>query len=71
MARGLGASSLGSNHTTMKETAALVKYGIRQLEEIFKHTLLSTGAAGQLEPLSYIAKGSYVPNLEVCDLTDD
>jgi hypothetical protein len=55
--REMGNSSLGGNPATVKETAALVKYGIRQLEEIFKHTLLSTGASGQLEPLTYISKG--------------
>jgi hypothetical protein len=49
----------------MKETEALVKYGIRQLEEIFRHTLLSTGASGQLEPLSYIAKGSLCLSMEL------
>jgi hypothetical protein len=58
--REMGNSSLGANPATVKETAALVKYGIRQLEEIFKHTLLSTGASGQLEPLTYISKGSWM-----------
>jgi hypothetical protein len=58
--REMGNSSLGGNPATVKETAALVKYGIRQLEEIFKHTLLSTGASGQLEPLTYISKGLLV-----------
>ena len=52
-------SNLSANQSALKEISALVKYGSRQLEEVFKQTLLNTGAAGQIEPLHYIMKGNH------------
>jgi hypothetical protein len=43
----------------MREMQALVKYGTRQLEEVFKQTLLSDGGAGSIEPLQFIMKGPF------------
>jgi exocyst complex protein 7 len=60
--RGLRSTNLAANQSAMRETQALVKYGARQLEEIFKQTLLSTGASIPLEPLGYITKGIIIPN---------
>ncbi|KAF2668571.1 hypothetical protein BT63DRAFT_440720 [Microthyrium microscopicum] len=59
--RGLRSTSLAANQAAMRETQALVKYGARQLEEIFKQTLLATGASDALEPLGYITKEKLFP----------
>jgi hypothetical protein len=43
----------------MREIHALIKYGARQLEEVFKQTLLSESGAGSIEPLQFIMKGVF------------
>jgi hypothetical protein len=48
---------MSANQNATRETAALVKYGMRQLEEVFKQTLMNTGAAKPIEPVFYFAKG--------------
>jgi exocyst complex component 7 len=55
--RRLQGSNLSANQASIKEGMALVKYGVRQLEDVFKQTLLATGSGGQIEPLHYITKG--------------
>jgi len=52
----LRSSNLSANQGAIKEMSALVKYGIRQLEDVFKQ-LLNDGGAGPIEPLGYIMKG--------------
>jgi exocyst complex component 7 len=57
--RGLRVSNLAANQNAMKELAALIKYGIRQLDELFKQTL-QTFTPSQVEPLHFITKGTPV-----------
>jgi hypothetical protein len=55
--RRLQGSNLAANQNSIRDGSALLKYGIRQLEDLFKQTLLATGSGGQIEPLHYITKG--------------
>jgi exocyst complex component 7 len=55
--RGLRASNLSANQSAMKEMAALVNYGNRQLEEVFKQDIMNC-TGNQIEPLHYITKGN-------------
>jgi exocyst complex protein 7 len=55
--RRLRGSNLSANQASIKEGNALIKYGVRQLEDVFKQILVATGSAGQIEPLHYITKG--------------
>jgi exocyst complex component 7 len=55
--RGLRASNLSANQSAMKEMTALVNYGTRQLEEVFKQDVVNC-TGNQIEPLHFITKGS-------------
>jgi exocyst complex protein 7 len=61
--KGLRTSNLSANQSALKEMTALVKYGTRQLEEVYKQTLLSTGASEQIEPLHFIMKDKPFPTI--------
>jgi exocyst complex component 7 len=60
--RGLRVSNLAANQNAMKELSALIKYGIRQLDELFKQTL-QTFTPSQVEPLHFITKGTPVRSI--------
>jgi exocyst complex protein 7 len=53
-------SNLAANQNAMKELSALIKYGVRQLDELFKQTL-QTFTPSQVEPLHFITKGTSLP----------
>jgi exocyst complex protein 7 len=50
-------SNLAANQNAMKDLTALIKYGVRQLDELFKQTL-QTFTPSQVEPLHFITKGT-------------
>lgn len=52
----LQASKLGANQAAIKERSALIKYGIRLLEDKFKQRL-NAADVGQIEPLGNVMKG--------------
>jgi len=64
----LRSTNITANQTALRETTALVKYGIRQLEEIYKQSLLPS--SNMVEPLGYITKGTLpLPAVHILLLT--
>jgi exocyst complex protein 7 len=58
--KGLKSTNLSVNQTAIKEMGALVNYGNRQLEEVFKQQLLTIDM-NQIEPLQYVVKQKPFP----------
>jgi exocyst complex component 7 len=64
--RGMRVSNLAANQNAMQELSRLIKYGIRQLDELFKQTL-QTFTPSQVEPLHFITKGTSAPCIDLSD----
>jgi exocyst complex protein 7 len=54
---GLKASNLKSNQKAISELTALLKFGAKQLEDVFKDVLRED--SGALEPLHFLTKGKF------------
>lgn len=53
---GLQSSPLQTNQKAISELSALLRYGARQLEEVFKDILREE--SGRIEPMQFMAKGN-------------
>jgi exocyst complex protein 7 len=53
---GLKASNMKSNQQAISELSGVLKFGARQLEDVFREVLRQD--SGALEPLHYLTKGT-------------
>ncbi|TID26863.1 exocyst complex protein-like protein exo70 [Venturia nashicola] len=60
---GLKASQLKSNQNAINDLSQLLRYGARQLEDVFRHLLQDGDDAKTLEPLHYITKNQPFPTI--------